>query len=37
MAGSIRIDAVGLSLKSDKIAREIADDLGISPNALYRW
>jgi transposase len=32
-----KIDAVELSLKSNKTIREIADDLGISPNALYRW
>ena len=31
-----KIDAVELSLKNDKTAREIADDLRISPNALYR-
>lgn len=32
-----KIDAVELSLKGHKTTREIADDLGISPNALYRW
>jgi len=32
-----KIDAVELSLKSNKTTREIADDLGISPNVLYRW
>jgi transposase len=32
-----KIDAVELSLRGDKSIKEIADDLGISPNVLYRW
>ena len=32
-----KIDAVELSLRGDKSIKEIADDLGINPNALYRW
>jgi transposase len=36
-SNQFKIDAVELSLKSDNTTKEIADDLGISPNALYRW
>lgn len=32
-----KIDAVELRLRGNKTTREIADDLGISPNVLYRW
>jgi|WetSurMetagenome_2_1015567.scaffolds.fasta_scaffold324322_3 transposase len=32
-----KMDDVELSLKSHKTTREIADDLCISPNVLYRW
>ncbi|WP_035571848.1 transposase, partial [Halonatronum saccharophilum] len=30
-------DAVELSLKSDKNCKDIAEDLGVSYNALIRW
>lgn len=32
-----KIDAVKLTLKGDKTAKEIADALGINPHVLYRW
>lgn len=32
-----KIDAVKLTLKGDKTAKEIAEALGINPYVLYRW
>jgi transposase len=32
-----KMDAVELTLKGDRTAKEVADDLGINPYVLYRW